>query len=304
MSEEKEAAVAARGRGGEGGGGAVAAFGRCFSGLEVAMEGAPLKELDPEKLKNEIKRWAKAVVAYARQLSGSLAEWWSTRCSLRSGQIEVAACGGSREAVFLGPEWATMNKILDFGRRALFVIRVISGYEERRIRAHRLGLQKQIEQAWSPLPPCCIAQARKESLRKIPEQAILGEVRRMVEEMQTVLHKFEETHMLIAMYAYLQEAAIEEYLKPFDKNAEIIMNMQLEKEEKSAKEMLKAMRDQAILQKFEQERITTLRNATVSQEPAVNPTGEELTSNTTREEVINLTSPKPELSGTPQEQTK
>lgn len=37
----------------------------------VKVEAKPLKELDSEKLKKEIKRWAKAVVAYARQLSGS-----------------------------------------------------------------------------------------------------------------------------------------------------------------------------------------------------------------------------------------
>lgn len=48
-----------------------ARFDRCFSGLEFKIESGPLKELDPEKLKKEIKRWAKAVVAYARQLSGS-----------------------------------------------------------------------------------------------------------------------------------------------------------------------------------------------------------------------------------------
>lgn len=43
---------------------------RCVSGLELALEaGRPLTELDPEKIKEEIKRWAKAVVAYARQLS-------------------------------------------------------------------------------------------------------------------------------------------------------------------------------------------------------------------------------------------
>ncbi|KAJ8465525.1 hypothetical protein OPV22_028077 [Ensete ventricosum] len=42
---------------------------RWLSGLELAMEAGPLKDLDPEKLRNEIRRWAKAVVAYARQLS-------------------------------------------------------------------------------------------------------------------------------------------------------------------------------------------------------------------------------------------
>lgn len=40
-----------------------------------------------------------------------------------------------------------MDKLLEIGRRAIFVLRVISGYEERRIRSYRLQLQKQIEQA-------------------------------------------------------------------------------------------------------------------------------------------------------------
>ncbi|XXG57174.1 hypothetical protein AAC387_Pa03g4398 [Persea americana] len=43
---------------------------RCFSSLRlntIPVEG--LKDIDSEKLKAEIKRWAKAVVAYARQAS-------------------------------------------------------------------------------------------------------------------------------------------------------------------------------------------------------------------------------------------
>lgn len=47
-------------------------FDRCFSSaeVEVSMEsGKQLKEMDSFKLKTEIKRWAKAVVAYARQVS-------------------------------------------------------------------------------------------------------------------------------------------------------------------------------------------------------------------------------------------
>ncbi|XP_078438723.1 transcription factor IIIB isoform X2 [Wolffia australiana] len=140
-----------------------------------------------------------------------------------------------------------MNKILEFGRRALFIARVITGYEERKIRAHRLMLQKQIEEVrYDPL-----AQAKREGLKRIPEQVILSEVRRMVDEMQTVLRQFEET-----------EAAIEEYLKPLDKNAKIIMNMQLEKEEKSAKEMLRAMHQEAFLKKLEQEKVVDLRELT------------------------------------------
>ncbi|KAG5228948.1 60S ribosomal protein L28 [Salix suchowensis] len=45
---------------------------RCFSFKEVSIEpGKSLKHLDSNKFKIEIKRWAKAVVAYARQLFGT-----------------------------------------------------------------------------------------------------------------------------------------------------------------------------------------------------------------------------------------
>ncbi|XWS18907.1 hypothetical protein CRYUN_Cryun32bG0085100 [Craigia yunnanensis] len=48
-------------------------FDRCFSFMEVSMEPvSSLNELDSNKFKAEIKRWAKAVVAYARQVSGRL----------------------------------------------------------------------------------------------------------------------------------------------------------------------------------------------------------------------------------------
>ncbi|KAK7255539.1 hypothetical protein RIF29_28952 [Crotalaria pallida] len=47
-------------------------YDRCFSSMEVSLEpGKQLKDMDSSKLKAEIKRWAKAVVAYARQISGS-----------------------------------------------------------------------------------------------------------------------------------------------------------------------------------------------------------------------------------------
>ncbi|KAG9456304.1 hypothetical protein H6P81_000812 [Aristolochia fimbriata] len=127
-----------------------------------------------------------------------------------------------------------MNKLLEFGRKALFVVRVLSGFEERRIRSYRLMLQKRIE----------AAEARKMALRKIPEQAILAEVRRMVEEMQTLNQKLEET-----------ESAIEDYFKPIDKQAEILMNTQLEREERTMKEMVIAMKDQALMEKEVAKRI-------------------------------------------------
>ncbi|KAK8551269.1 hypothetical protein V6N13_119741 [Hibiscus sabdariffa] len=60
-------------------------FNRCFSFMEVPMEPAvsSLKELDSNKFKAEIKRWAKAVVGYARQVSGRLGR--SSRKSDRYG---------------------------------------------------------------------------------------------------------------------------------------------------------------------------------------------------------------------------
>lgn len=39
-----------------------------------------------------------------------------------------------------------MNKLIEFGRKALFYARVLSGYEERRIRSYRLELENHIKQ--------------------------------------------------------------------------------------------------------------------------------------------------------------
>uniref|UniRef100_A0A0E0KQT2 Uncharacterized protein n=1 Tax=Oryza punctata TaxID=4537 RepID=A0A0E0KQT2_ORYPU len=121
-----------------------------------------------------------------------------------------------------------MDKLVQFGRKAWFVVRVLSGYEERRIRAHRLQMQQRIARA----------QAKKEELRKQPEQIILSEVRQMVQQMQSLNQQLEEA-----------ETAIDEYFKPIDKNAKIIMDMQLEKEEKQIKEMTKVMQDQIAMQR-------------------------------------------------------
>ncbi|PRQ18372.1 vicilin-like seed storage protein At2g18540 [Rosa rugosa] len=126
-----------------------------------------------------------------------------------------------------------MNKILDFGRKALFYARVLSGYEERRIRSYRLQVEKRIKQA----------EERKLAIRKLPEQTILSEVRRMVEEMQNLNKKLEET-----------EAAIEDYFKPLDQEAQRIMKTQLEGEERTMKQMMKTMHDQAMLDIAEEER--------------------------------------------------
>lgn len=49
----------------------------------------------------------------------------------------------------------------------------------------------------------------------------------------------------------MQEVAIEEYFKPLDKEAEIIMQMQLQREEKTSEMMMSALEQQALLQKDE-----------------------------------------------------
>ena len=54
---------------------------------------------------------------------------------------------------------------------------------------------------------------------------------------------------------YVQEASIEEYFKPIDKEAEMIMKIQLEGEEKTMKEMVATMQKQALLEKAEAEKI-------------------------------------------------
>ncbi|CAI9771594.1 unnamed protein product [Fraxinus pennsylvanica] len=126
----------------------------------------------------------------------------------------------------------------------MFYVRVLSGYEERRIRSYRLQLQQRLQQA----------QERKTEIRKVPEQIILSEVRRMVEEMKALNKKLDET-----------EAAIEEYFKPIDKEAEMIMKVQLEGEEKSMKEMMKAMQKQASFEAAEAEKTGRLQNADTDQ---------------------------------------
>ncbi|CAA0841310.1 Unknown protein [Striga hermonthica] len=147
-----------------------------------------------------------------------------------------------------------MEKLLEFGRKAMFYVRVLSGYEERKIRSYRLQIQQRLLQA----------QERKEALKKVPEQIILSEVRKMVEDMQSLNKKLEET-----------EAAIEEHFKPIDKEAEIIMKTQLEGEEKSMREMVMAMQRQALLEQAEAERIANSRNSNKTDQSIQQPTGVE-----------------------------
>nr|KJB51790.1 hypothetical protein B456_008G231600 [Gossypium raimondii] len=137
-----------------------------------------------------------------------------------------------------------MDKLREFGRKALFYVRVLSGYEERRIRNYRLQLEQRLQQA----------QARKAALRKIPEQTVLQEVRRMVEDMQALNKRLEET-----------VTAIEEYFKPIDKEVETIMKIQLDGEEKTMKEMMATMQRQALLEKMEAEKIANTHQPDTNQ---------------------------------------
>ncbi|KAJ0433237.1 hypothetical protein HanPI659440_Chr17g0681141 [Helianthus annuus] len=125
-----------------------------------------------------------------------------------------------------------MKKLIEFGKKAMFYARVLSGYEERRIRSYRLDLQKRITEA----------ERKKAEIRKIPEQLILSEVRQMVEEMQAVNKQLEDT-----------EAAINEYFKPVDKQAQMIVEKKLQEEEKTMKQMMQAMKAQALLDNQEAE---------------------------------------------------
>ncbi|KAG6593505.1 hypothetical protein SDJN03_12981, partial [Cucurbita argyrosperma subsp. sororia] len=51
-------------------------FDLCFSSPKLQMErGKSLKEMDSEKLKSGIRKWAKSVVAYARQVSDRFGSW-------------------------------------------------------------------------------------------------------------------------------------------------------------------------------------------------------------------------------------
>ncbi|KAM0058341.1 hypothetical protein Hdeb2414_s0005g00169131 [Helianthus debilis subsp. tardiflorus] len=125
-----------------------------------------------------------------------------------------------------------MKKLIEFGKKAMFYARVLSGYEERRIRSYRLDLQKRITEA----------ERKKAEIRKIPEQLILSEVRQMVEEMQAVNKQLEDT-----------EAAINEYFKPVDRQAQMIVEKKLQEEEKTMKQMMQAMKAQALLDNQEAE---------------------------------------------------
>ncbi|ESQ55736.1 hypothetical protein EUTSA_v10026445mg [Eutrema salsugineum] len=138
-----------------------------------------------------------------------------------------------------------MNKLLEYGRKAMFYVRVLSGYEERRIRNYRLQLEKRIQQA----------QQRKAEINRLPEKIILSEVRRMVDEMRNLNKQIENT-----------ESQIEDYFKPIDKQAGTIMEVQLESEKKTMGTMMTATQEETIRKIEEAERLARARgdaNATV-----------------------------------------
>ena len=140
-----------------------------------------------------------------------------------------------------------MSKLLEFGRRMLFYVRVMSGYEERKIRNFRHRLENHLQQA----------QARKAAINKVPEQIILSEVRRMIQDMQALNKRLEQA-----------EATIEEYFKPLDKEAEAVMKMQLEGEERSSNMMIEALQQHAALKQAKTEKIANMQQIDQSE---INP---------------------------------
>ncbi|PKA56529.1 hypothetical protein AXF42_Ash015302 [Apostasia shenzhenica] len=70
------------------------------TGVEMKID-RPVRDLDPEWLKKEIRRWARAVVRYARQLSRTLSSSsssfrWRTSSLARDDADTAAASAGSR----------------------------------------------------------------------------------------------------------------------------------------------------------------------------------------------------------------
>lgn len=63
----------------------------------------------------------------------------------------------------------------------------------------------------------------------------------------------------------MQEAAIEKYFKPIDEQAETLMKMQLEGEEKTMKEMMKALQQQALLEKTESNKTAKVHHIDANQ---------------------------------------
>ncbi|KAF0918182.1 hypothetical protein E2562_023120 [Oryza meyeriana var. granulata] len=96
MSVGKKEMAPSEGQQGGGGGGAVvvvqgggrkkkeARYARCFSGLELSVGPGPLRDVDAGRLKSQIRKWAKAVVAYARQISFGSPRAATTRSSSRA----------------------------------------------------------------------------------------------------------------------------------------------------------------------------------------------------------------------------
>ena len=68
----------------------------------------------------------------------------------------------------------------------------------------------------------------------------------------------------------MQEATFDDYFKPINKQAEIIMKTQLEGEENSMKDMMKAMQTRALLEKFEAERKANVNGADAETKANVN----------------------------------
>lgn len=73
------------------------------------------------------------------------------------------------------------------------------------------------------------------------------------------------------MFSRVQEAAIDDYFKPIDKEAEIIMKVQLEGEEKTMREMVQTMQKQALLEKAAAEQIANAKQQIQDKSSAASP---------------------------------
>eukprot|EP01018_Ginkgo_biloba_P016285 Gb_37562 [translate_table: standard] len=126
-----------------------------------------------------------------------------------------------------------MDQFLGFGRRVWFICRVFFGIEERSIRAHRVEFQKRL----------MLMRERKAALERLPEQVVLSELRKVVDEMQRLSQALTDT-----------EKTVEKYFEPLHKQARLIVEAQLEGEEKIMREMMKATQENMLHAKVAQNR--------------------------------------------------
>eukprot|EP00252_Welwitschia_mirabilis_P022622 TRINITY_DN6175_c0_g1_i1.p1 TRINITY_DN6175_c0_g1~~TRINITY_DN6175_c0_g1_i1.p1 ORF type:complete len:184 (+),score=44.34 TRINITY_DN6175_c0_g1_i1:249-800(+) len=114
-----------------------------------------------------------------------------------------------------------MDRFLRYGRRMWLMCKIFFGVEERNIRALNIELQKRAMKL----------REQKALLAKGPEEMVLSEVRRLIEEMHRLNQTLDNT-----------DKKFKELLAPLRKEANMLMEAQLESEKMLMKDMIQIMR--------------------------------------------------------------